>query len=140
MASSTSDVPTSGRNLPNIYGYRDRYLLLKYCKGREKVTPERLAAFRDSLGNRSPSPEIPVCIIGAGMAGLYTAMILQDLGIPYHIVDADVQQRVGGRVFTHKFSNVPYDYYVCWIPVFSHRVLIFAYRKLGLCGSQMYHS
>ena len=55
----------------------------------------------------------PVCIIGAGMAGLYTAMILESLMIRYHIVDANTRERVGGRVFTYKFPNGgPYDYFV----------------------------
>ena len=75
------------------------------------------------------------------MAGLYTAMILQDLKPDYHIVDASARERVGGRLFTYHFpGGGPYDYYVCRIPVSSHRVLIFAYRTLELCGSQIYHS
>lgn len=37
----------------------------------------------------------PVCIIGAGMAGLYTAMILESLDIPFVILEA--RDRVGGE-------------------------------------------
>jgi hypothetical protein len=51
-----------------------------------------------------------VGIIGAGAAGLYTAMILQSLGIEYEILEAD--SKVGGRLFTHQFSSAPNDYYV----------------------------
>jgi hypothetical protein len=43
---------------------------------------------------------------------LYAALILQDLGIPYHIVEA--QDHVGGRLFTYTFPNTtgaPYNYY-----------------------------
>jgi protoporphyrinogen oxidase len=70
--------------------------------------------------------ELPVCIIGAGVAGLYTAMIFQSLGIKYHIVDADTRERVGGRLFTYHFSDGgKYDYYVCNIHLCSHRVLTF---------------
>jgi hypothetical protein len=42
-------------------------------------------------------------IIGAGAAGLYAAMILQDLGIPYQILEAN--ERIGGRLFTHRFNG-----------------------------------
>ncbi|TFK29189.1 hypothetical protein FA15DRAFT_752962 [Coprinopsis marcescibilis] len=52
----------------------------------------------------------PVGIIGAGMAGLYTALILTDLGIPFQIIEAS--NRIGGRCFTHKFKDgEKYDYY-----------------------------
>jgi sarcosine oxidase/L-pipecolate oxidase len=46
----------------------------------------------------------PVGIIGAGMAGLYAAMILKSLGIPYHILEAN-PDRCGGRVFTYRFNE-----------------------------------
>ena len=56
--------------------------------------------------------KLPVCIIGAGAAGLYTAMILESLGISYDLVEAS--DHVGGRLFTYKgFKNAePYDYFV----------------------------
>jgi len=43
---------------------------------------------------------------------LYAALILQDLGIPYQIIEA--QGKVGGRLFTYKFPNntgAPYNYF-----------------------------
>lgn len=43
---------------------------------------------------KSLSEDLPVCIIGAGAAGLYTALILQSLKIPYTILEAS--DRVGG--------------------------------------------
>ncbi|TDL14703.1 amine oxidase [Rickenella mellea] len=54
----------------------------------------------------------PVGILGAGAGGLYTALILQDLGIPYRIIEA--RPEVGGRLFTYTFPNTtgaPYNYY-----------------------------
>ncbi|TFY70187.1 hypothetical protein EVG20_g2809 [Dentipellis fragilis] len=45
----------------------------------------------------------PVGIIGAGTAGLYAAMILQDLGVPYQILEAN--DRIGGRIFTRRFNG-----------------------------------
>ncbi len=59
-----------------------------------------------------PPPERKVCIVGAGVAGLYIAMILDSLEIPnltYDILEANT--RVGGRVYTHHFSEKKHDYY-----------------------------
>ncbi|KEP45817.1 flavin containing amine oxidase [Rhizoctonia solani 123E] len=55
---------------------------------------------------------LPVGILGAGAGGLYTALILQDLDIPYRILEA--RERVGGRLFTYSFpdsTGQPYNYY-----------------------------
>ncbi|KAF9057128.1 hypothetical protein BJ165DRAFT_9229 [Panaeolus papilionaceus] len=61
-------------------------------------------------------PWFRVAIIGAGVAGLRTAMLLQELGIPYDLLEAS--DRYGGRVFTYKFMPKPpnnppgkHDYY-----------------------------
>jgi Flavin containing amine oxidoreductase len=61
-------------------------------------------------------PWYRVAIIGAGVAGLRTAMLLQYMGIPYKIFEAS--NRPGGRVFTYHFSSRPeedpqgkHDYY-----------------------------
>lgn len=51
-------------------------------------------------GKQSP---LPICIIGAGCAGLYAAMILDTLDIPYEILEAN--DRIGGRVYTHRFNG-----------------------------------
>lgn len=60
-------------------------------------------------------PEIKVCIIGAGAAGLFTAMILDwlkekgkrrklpELNISYDILEANSEDRLGGRLYTYKF-------------------------------------
>ena len=48
----------------------------------------------------------------SGPGGLYTALILQDLGIPYQILEA--QNKVGGRLFSYKFYNTtgaPYNFF-----------------------------
>jgi len=54
----------------------------------------------------------PIGILGAGPGGLYAALILEDLGIPYHIIEA--RDRVGGRLYTYEFpdkTGAPYNYY-----------------------------
>ncbi|KAJ8475240.1 hypothetical protein ONZ45_g15681 [Pleurotus djamor] len=54
-------------------------------------------------------PEMTVGILGAGVGGLYAALILESLGIKYEILEAS--KRVGGRLYTHHFSKEKYDYY-----------------------------
>jgi len=56
--------------------------------------------------HRSDAPEDelkPICIIGAGTAGLYAAMILESLGISYEILEAN--NRIGGRLYTYRFGD-----------------------------------
>ncbi|KAI5988635.1 hypothetical protein EDC04DRAFT_2588696 [Pisolithus marmoratus] len=51
-----------------------------------------------------------VGILGAGVGGLYTALILDSLGIDFEILEAS--SRVGGRLSTYKFpEGKKYDYY-----------------------------
>ncbi|KAH6714834.1 L-amino acid oxidase [Leptodontidium sp. MPI-SDFR-AT-0119] len=67
-------------------------------------------------------PDVPlkVGIIGAGAAGLYSAVLLDSLGIDYDILEAS--GRVGGRIYTYRFNDTAwkastpddpdfYDYY-----------------------------
>lgn len=82
---------------------------------REDVLPDNLPNLRDTkLYPIWPPQEadigmFDVGIVGAGMAGLYTGMILDSLNIRYHIIEAS--DRIGGRVYTHRFTNDPGDYY-----------------------------
>lgn len=48
-------------------------------------------------------------IVGGGMAGLYAGMLLDTLGIGYHIFEAS-GERLGGRVYTYYFDNAPHQY------------------------------
>ena len=53
----------------------------------------------------------PVGILGAGVGGLYTALILQSLNVSYEIIEST--NRTGGRLYTHKFTDGGfYDYFV----------------------------
>ncbi len=64
----------------------------------------------------SQDPEFVVGILGAGIGGLYAALILDSLNIKYEIIEAT--GRSGGRLYTHKFKKPDgspgdeYDYYV----------------------------
>jgi hypothetical protein len=54
---------------------------------------------------------VPIGILGGGAGGLYTALILDSLGIQYEILEAS--GRTGGRLFTYKFpTGGRYDYFV----------------------------
>lgn len=44
-----------------------------------------------------------ICIVGAGVAGLYTAMILDSMQVDYDILEAG--DRFGGRLYTHRFNG-----------------------------------
>ncbi|KAN0021556.1 hypothetical protein ACTFIU_010163 [Dictyostelium citrinum] len=59
--------------------------------------------------NKSSIKELSVGIIGAGICGLYSAMILQDLGINYKILEIS-KERIGGRIYSYRFSDQAYDY------------------------------
>ncbi|KAH9926686.1 uncharacterized protein B0H18DRAFT_1005121 [Fomitopsis serialis] len=50
-----------------------------------------------------------VGIIGAGVGGLYAAMMLESLEIDYDILEAS--DRIGGRLYTYKFSEKEHDYF-----------------------------
>ncbi|KAG8793837.1 hypothetical protein FRC12_001467 [Ceratobasidium sp. 428] len=55
------------------------------------------------------TPLIRVAIVGSGCAGLYAAMMLQWLGVEVDVFEAS--DRIGGRLFTHKFEGGKWDYY-----------------------------
>lgn len=103
-------------SVPNVYAYRGRRLLKAYHAQHTSIPHKNLSEVAPILRNPKPTDDLPVCIIGAGTAALYTAMIFESLGISYQIVDADTPDRVGGRLFTYHFPNAgPYDYYVGWV-------------------------
>ncbi|MCJ1393282.1 hypothetical protein MMC18_006154 [Xylographa bjoerkii] len=81
---------------------------LKLRKLPPRTQPQTLSKL---LADDKPR-EWRVAIVGAGMAGLYLAMILDDLKVPglkYDLVEAS--DRIGGRVMTHYFSKTSHDYY-----------------------------
>jgi Flavin containing amine oxidoreductase len=91
--------------------------------------PEKPPSVRKPVRPSRPEDEdkpIKVGIVGAGAAGLFTAMIfdylnslnLKDDGtgktfhVNYDILEAADQDRVGGRLFTYNFQAPgPHDYY-----------------------------
>ena len=83
----------------------------------EKITPEHLPQLREVPTRAAEADEYRVCIIGAGVAGLFTAMIIDylngkaNLGFTYDIFEAASETRFGGRLYTHRFSHALHDYY-----------------------------
>jgi monoamine oxidase len=81
--------------------------------------PSLRAAYEAWLKARSALPKIEkqnnanqlkVGIVGAGMAGLYAALLLKSRGIDCHLYEAH-PTRLGGRVYTHRFNNEPNQYF-----------------------------
>jgi hypothetical protein len=61
---------------------------------------------------------VNVGIVGAGAAGLFSALVLEYLNtqqtsvkFTYDILEADTTKRSGGRLFTYNFSPQPHDYF-----------------------------
>ncbi|KAK3168533.1 hypothetical protein OEA41_004981 [Lepraria neglecta] len=89
---------------------------LSKLPGFENFTPPSDGEFKpDELPPRpeDKSQDLPagtkVCIVGAGISGLYAALILDHLEVPYDILEA--ADRPGGRILTHYFSTRKHDYY-----------------------------
>ncbi|KAK0213580.1 hypothetical protein IW262DRAFT_1466891 [Armillaria fumosa] len=74
-------------------------------------SPIPILTSADGTPGKAPK-DLLVGIIGAGPAGLYAAMILDDLGIKYEILEGS--NRHGGRILTHCFRSVdmkPWSYF-----------------------------
>ena len=133
---------------PNPYAYRGRYLLSAYNDQYKDVSGKDPCDFdRPTLG-KAPAPEkvstdppkLPICIIGAGVTGLYTAMIFETLGFKYHIIEAS--NRVGGRLFTYRFPGEEEKTYDYFVRKFTHicSKSLFLCRTSEPCGSRALHS
>lgn len=94
----------------DIFAHYGRSIIQEYASA--SPMENREAAFLP-LPPRAVTDD-PVGILGAGIGGLYTALILQSLNVSYEIIEAS--NRTGGRMFTHKFSGGGfYDYFVSFI-------------------------
>ncbi|KAH7140384.1 hypothetical protein B0J13DRAFT_63603 [Dactylonectria estremocensis] len=74
------------------------------------------------IPDSSTPGRLTVGIVGAGVAGLFTALLFDwlnedakkqglKLKIDYDIIEAAGKDRLGGRLYTHKFSEEDHDYY-----------------------------
>ena len=106
---ATSLTGTDALNLPGLR-----------LDGQESVKQllEKTEAFT-GLGFVPPEPgKFKVGIVGAGVSGLFSAMVfdwlnanVRGLEIDYDILEAAGEKRLGGRLYTHEFSPDPHDYY-----------------------------
>ena len=95
-------------NISNIPPLRDLYESREDNSTFPAVEPAKLPPRRQESPPGSKD-DLKVCIVGAGMSGLYSALILDHLGIKYDLLEAN--DRPGGRVLTHYFSTRKHDYY-----------------------------
>ena len=76
-----------------------------------------LAGCRDGGRKRGPTaaddPSTHVIVVGAGVAGLTTARVLQDAGVQVTLVEA--RDRIGGRVHTADIGGAPVDFGAAWL-------------------------
>ena len=98
----------------SITGLRARLLIREKLSEHADLPPlqEIKDHFKDHRPKDGPKDRIKIGIVGAGMAGIYTAFILDKLAIPsleYEILEGS--RRVGGRAYTHQFSDEKHDYY-----------------------------
>lgn len=100
----------------------------KFTVGTMPQTVTELAQIADIATGGGLIPEkhgeFKVGIVGAGVAGLFTALALDwindtieknvgpgQLNITYDILEAASEDRFGGRLYTHHFSDGVHDYY-----------------------------
>ena len=76
---------------------------------------------------RAPAPRpadrpLRIGILGGGVAGLYTAIMIDSLGDPTitHDILEGNPDRNGGRLWTYRFSQSANDYYVRWHIYFQY--------------------
>ena len=115
--------------------YRDDYAKLSLTQESKDYLLKPLQPDETTSRNeRSLSTNFKVGIIGAGMSGLYAALILNSLGIDFEIFEAN-SEHVGGRAYTfynRKYHSDPkqcksfYDYFemgAMRIPQMDKRVI-----------------
>ena len=83
----------------------NKHLLAKLnnVSNKELSTLPKLPEVPDNAKGEGPY-QGRVCIIGAGAAGLYTAMMLKYLGVT-NVDILEGNNRVGGRCYTYAFSG-----------------------------------
>ena len=122
------------RGIPSLVCHSYQYLpsliiLQPSPKNRTELAPIAAAlaappaASDDKKSRKESVSDKPyeVCIIGAGVAGLFTAMIFDylnaefQINVKYEILESNGEDRLGGRLFTYYFKNLPdkgdHDYY-----------------------------
>jgi len=121
---ATSQAALAATNIPyDVFSYHGRSLIENAHASKRSNFPGKHVALSQALQGKLPNTTInsttgsPVGILGAGMAGLYTALILDDLGIPYEMLEAS-STHVGGRIYTYQFDpSKEFEYYASRLSV-----------------------
>lgn len=109
--SNNSDSST-GEPVKDVYSLYGRYIIEKHMLDKLDTHHPILVPTPDTaFSPKSVKPENQIVgILGGGVGGLYAAMMLESVGVPYEILEA--RDRVGGRLFTYKFKDGAfYDYF-----------------------------
>lgn len=100
----------------DVFGYWGRNIIEDYDDALLEKIPQLTRTAHEETSQLPALPKLgygppgTVGILGAGVGGLYTALILDSLNIKYEILEAS--DRTGGRILTHNFPNGrEYDYY-----------------------------
>jgi len=102
--SSVVALDYDGASRAAVLSHHGRSLISRYADGLSEQP--QAAAVRRAEGDSGK-----VGIIGAGVGGLYAALILESLDVPFEIIEGS--DRVGGRLHTYKFEKGgKYDYFV----------------------------
>lgn len=75
---------------------------------RKEVKTEDIASVTARAG--APKNSLSIGIVGAGISGLYSALLLQHYIPNARVKLFEANDRVGGRIFTYKFSDEPFQY------------------------------
>ena len=86
--------------LNNIAGISKEKPWLAFEPGAEAETPPKYR----------PGGRGKVGIVGGGIAGLYAGLLLDSIGVDFTIFEASAE-RLGGRIYTHRFSDEPWQYF-----------------------------
>ncbi|KAF4601469.1 hypothetical protein EYR38_006122 [Pleurotus pulmonarius] len=144
------------RSAYDIYAHYGRNLMNGYIMSRKKEIKDTLLGLvRDGhplpaskISKDAAREDFKVGILGAGVGGLYAALILDSLNIKYEIIEAS--QRTGGRLYTHKFKSSDvsegekYDYYDVGAmrfpdtPVMTRLFNLFRYAPLNRGDFQLF--
>lgn len=129
--------------MPSIRAQHAQNVILEYqlrlAKSKTGLPPLRPPPLRENNGE-----PIRVGILGGGIAGLYAALLIDYLGpesgIAYDILEAN-PDRIGGRLYTHRFSDSPNDYFVSdpVVNVANSNALTSLFRMQERCATQKFH-